>query len=710
MIIMNPSLALLRPGPVRSLRGLIVLLVLAALSSCGILDQNLADNGETGVASDGSQINLKLVNTTSNTVVRSVDSYTTSLIKVKVSSPKVSFPENIIINFSTTVGTISPESGSALTNTAGEATVTLITSNTGGAGVISANANINGTDLSVSYNFSVTESRFQSGGDGTSGGDGLSGTDAPVDTTTPVVTAPAPNTVVIGTVEFTSVQPEVMALKGTGGQGLAESSIVTFRVVDEDGLPVANQVVNFSLNSTLGGLRIYPTSRVTDSSGKVSTFVYSGSVATTVRVTATTIVTATDGNNYEISTQSDKLVVSSGLPDQNSFSLAFSTFNPEGAEWVGSAISVTARVADQFNNFVPDGTAVYFTAEGGTIQPFCLTKKGGCSVEWVSGQPVPSDHRVTIMATAIGNESFVDMDADGYYTNADGEPFLDRNRNNVLDEPFTDTNGNNRFDEPFTDTSLDGNYDPGEAFVDHNNNGVYDGAGNNPAGETVFTDSNGNGNFDGSGRLPSGENYIDINGNAQFDGGGFSDLPEAYLDANENGQYDLGEYFVDSDGNGIFNTSGDGKFTGILCQPGSNCSTDRTIYIRQSGVIISSGSTALINVIGTTGTIYASNTVTPDTNTLNVSGTAASLNIRITDRAGQIMPSGTVVTVIVGEDTGNPTSTDIRDIFTVKNSYLAQDSSFFTIVSDEGTGSKPIKIKVVTPLGQESSVAFTLIE
>lgn len=692
------------------LGGLLVVYMANLLSGC-ILTEDTASQGETVTARDGTKLTLELANADTGQIVRSVDSFTTSKLKATLVTPGNVSRENVIISFSSSLGTITPDSKTALTNSNGVAAVNLTAEDKGGAGSVSASVQTQTASLTVTYNFTVIEN-----GAGGNGGTGdLTGSDAPTDGSgDPVTQDPAPEAAIIGTIEFVDAEPSLMAIKGTGGQGLSESSVVTFRVIDENGQPLSDKLVNFELNSDVGGLRVYPTSRVTDSRGYVSTFVYSGTVATSVRVTASSVVTATDGNSYTVSSQSDKLVVSSGLPDQDSFTLALSTYNVEGADFLGREVSVTAQLADQFNNFVPDATAVYFTSEGGSIEPYCFTHRGKCTVKWVSGNPIPSDHRVTIMAATIGNESFIDVDSNGYYNDADGEPFKDGNGNNRFDEPFTDTNGNGIFDEPFTDASGDGNYDPGEVFVDYNNNGVYDGNANNPAGETTFVDSNGDGEYDGSGFYPAGDTYTDVNGNGLFDGPGFIDVAEVYLDENENDQYDTGEYFIDSNGNGIFDSSGDGKFTGNICQSGSNCSTDKTIYISNSAILVTSGSHARIALVdANTGTIYASNYLVADTNTINIRDSSVTLDMTIEDSAGQVMPEGTVVTLVVGDSVTADIYDDVRESFVVKNTHNLAETTFRAVLADEFISHDEVsslKIKVVTPSNEETSMVINLIE
>ncbi|MEO5702636.1 MAG: Ig-like domain-containing protein [Gammaproteobacteria bacterium] len=257
----------------------------------------------------------------------------------------------------------------------------------------------------------------------------------------------------LGSLVFDSAVPTNIALQGTGGSGRSETSIITFIVRDAAGNPFGGQAVQFVLNTSVGGLTLSPTSAISGSDGKVQTIVTAGTVATAVRVTATLVANG-------ISTQSDLLIVSSGTADQNSFSLSAETLNPEAFNIDGVQVPITIRVADHFNNPVPDGTAVSFRTEGGSIGPSCTTVSGVCSVNWTSQNPRPSDGRVTILATAIGEESFTD-------TNGNGR----KDAVSVALDPFTD------LAEAFVDNNEDGTFNNGaEEFVDFNSNGTRDSA------------------------------------------------------------------------------------------------------------------------------------------------------------------------------------------------------------------------------------------
>jgi hypothetical protein len=255
----------------------------------------------------------------------------------------------------------------------------------------------------------------------------------------------------IGSIAFVSATPAQIALQGTGGAGRQETSTVIFEVKDSSGGPRADADVTFSLDTNVGGITLTPTTAKSDAQGRVQTIVNAGTIHTTATVTAKIASPA-------ISTQSSQLTISSGLPDADSFSLAVQCNNVEAWDYDGVVVPVTARLSDRFNNPPPDGTAVTFTAEGGSILSDCpggtvaTTSEGGvCGTNWRSSNPRPTDGRVTLLATATGEESFSDVNGDGLFTSVDqfnqaaqpqdlGEPFRDDNEDGVrqASEPFLD--------------------------------------------------------------------------------------------------------------------------------------------------------------------------------------------------------------------------------------------------------------------------------
>jgi hypothetical protein len=263
---------------------------------------------------------------------------------------------------------------------------------------------------------------------------------------------------VIGSIIFESATPTNIALRGTGSATHPETSTVVFRVLDQAGGPRVGTTVNFSLNTTVGGISVSPATAVSGADGRIQTVVQGGTVATTVRVTATV-----QGVSPTLATQSSQLTVTTGIPDQDSFSLAVACHNVEAWDLDGTVVAVTARLSDRFNNPVPDGTAVTLQTEGGSIVSQCQTTGGlgACSVNWTSSNPRPGTHlagdmragRATILATAIGEESFTDTNGNGSFDNGElfadiAERYLDENENNTRDasEPIYDFNNNSTYD------------------------------------------------------------------------------------------------------------------------------------------------------------------------------------------------------------------------------------------------------------------------
>lgn len=270
-----------------------------------------------------------------------------------------------------------------------------------------------------------------------------------------ILTAAATVTILpaeLGSIQFISATPSVI---GITGSPIGSQAVVVFQVFDNTGGPVRSTPVSFSLSSPVGGTLLNPTSATTDANGRVQTVVRAGSAQTVVRVIAST-VNATSG--ITITSQSESLVISTGIPDQDSASISVERFSIEG-NCDGQTNVITMRLADRYNNPVPEGTAVTFTAEGGSITAQCFTGDpladggSGCSVTQVVQNPRPSNGRVTVLSTGIGEESFTDSNGNGFFNSGEpfmdlGEAFLDLNENGVRDsiEPIIDANGNQSFD------------------------------------------------------------------------------------------------------------------------------------------------------------------------------------------------------------------------------------------------------------------------
>ncbi|GAC34127.1 Ig-like domain-containing protein [Paraglaciecola polaris] len=273
----------------------------------------------------------------------------------------------------------------------------------------------------------------------------------------------------IGSLAFVSADPSSLVLRGTGGQNSSSVSTLVFQVNGALGNPLAQQDVTFSLNTQTGGLTLSSTSGLTNSQGQVSTRVTAGDVPTSVRVTAEVVTESGD----TIITQSDLLSVNTGLPDQNSITLSADNLNPEALDIDEQQVNLVVRLADTFNNPVPDGTAVNFTTEGGSIDGSCTTVSGACAVTWVSANPDVPDHRVTILATAIGHETLFDSNGNNIYDDGDGPGFNDGTDNGLSTSLYGQT-GFVDIGEAWRDDNEDGDRDTGEIFLDYNANGSFD--------------------------------------------------------------------------------------------------------------------------------------------------------------------------------------------------------------------------------------------
>ena len=233
----------------------------------------------------------------------------------------------------------------------------------------------------------------------------------------------------VSSISFVSSSPQIIYLKGTGN---TESSDVTFRVKDETNNGVPNQTVLLETTTQAGGLTLDGVSAVgstppqvtklSDSNGDVIVRINSGTVPTPVRVKATL-----QGSN--ISTVSSALAIAVGLPSQLNFSLAQGTHNIEGFDIQGTANTYTILAADRLGNPVPDGTAINFVLEaGGQVQAIKTTALNGsglasATANFASASPVPSDGRITVVAYALGEESFLDLNGNNVYDA--GEPYQD---------------------------------------------------------------------------------------------------------------------------------------------------------------------------------------------------------------------------------------------------------------------------------------------
>jgi hypothetical protein len=414
---------------------------------------------------------------------------------------------NVVVTFTSTDkgGTFVPASGTALTGADGVAQVGLPAGSLAGAFTVSASATVDGRALISPVNYSVafpvlslsaievTPSPLSAGGNASisvtvmNGGSpyttplavsfasscvtaGKATIDAQVTTRNGVATASysdaacaSVDTITAsvtlggatvtqsgsltvmsasaGSIKFVGTDTPNIALKGTGGVGRQEFAVLTFQVFDDTGHPAVGKGVDFEFSYPehaveVFGLSLGPLHGTTDAQGNVSTTVFAGTIPTSVRVRPLI-------SDTEITTLSNLLVVSTGVPDQQHFSLSTETGNCEGWNFDQLCSHVKVGMADHFGNPAPDGTAVNFSAEGGVIEPSCVTTGGFCTVAVYSSNPRPAGGKVTVLAYALGEEDFFDANGDNVYKAADGDTYTKKSPDIFRDddESFAWTTG-----------------------------------------------------------------------------------------------------------------------------------------------------------------------------------------------------------------------------------------------------------------------------
>ncbi|WP_157509282.1 hypothetical protein [Ferrimonas futtsuensis] len=256
----------------------------------------------------------------------------------------------------------------------------------------------------------------------------------------------------IASIQFVSATPDYLQLEGTGG---VRTTTLLFQVLDENGQP--KQGVDVALSAASGEERFSLTTQLarSDNQGMVSVALTSKNLPGPFRVKAEVV-----DSDPLIVAVSQELRVGTGLPDKNSFDISFSVLNPQAWRYNGVRVGINVYAADHFNNPVPDGTAISVVTEGGSVGANCLTENGICNVEWVSQDPRPDDGRVTVTAFIEGEESFDDVNGNGFYDlgewdgDDEHEVFFDHNESGTYDdgtgvstiEPFIDRNHSTDWD------------------------------------------------------------------------------------------------------------------------------------------------------------------------------------------------------------------------------------------------------------------------
>jgi hypothetical protein len=243
--------------------------------------------------------------------------------------------QGIVVTFTQTQGnllTFAPAAATALTDASGKATLDLAATNASNTGAITVQAagSVGTVSLTATKSIQITAGTPASG------------------------TPPVP-----AAINFVGAVPSGTAIvvKGAGGNGRSESAILTFKIVDASNAPINGATVDFTLNADNGGATI---------------------------ASATSAVSNSDGS-VTVTSQSDTLLVSNSLPVAGGFEIVSNKYNLDGQK-TGDIAVISAFVRDQFGNPVPDGVAVSFQTDYGSVATStlggCATVNGTCTVNF----------------------------------------------------------------------------------------------------------------------------------------------------------------------------------------------------------------------------------------------------------------------------------------------------------------------------------------
>jgi adhesin/invasin len=287
--------------------------------------------------------------------------------------------DNVIVNFSTTLGIVSSQATTAGGN--GQATATFT------AGTVAGRATVTATSGTVPGSIVIT-----------------------------ITAGPAKN-LVLHLISNTSI--------GVRGSGTNETSNLTFEARDSNGNlvqdpvpgnPTSGTAVSFTLeNGGLGGGESLSPLRATAVNGQVTTSLQSGTKAGTVKMVA--FIDA-NGNGLpdaqEIVSQAISVTITGGPPWGENLSVAVLPLNIAGLVTFGLKDTITTFLSDRFSNPVPDGTAVSFFSDFAGITGAAVststngTTAATATATLTSQGPVPTDGFVTVTpSTLSGSEARV---------------------------------------------------------------------------------------------------------------------------------------------------------------------------------------------------------------------------------------------------------------------------------------------------------------
>ncbi len=395
---------------IKALKSLMLVCVLGA-AGCGGGGGDPGGSGGGGAAAGALQLQIVTGSSELSKITYTISaSERTARAKVLVKNRSGEPAKNVIVAFSETgpgLLKFSPESKTALTNSNGEAEIDVepLSANSIGATTVAATASLTNGDVTGSQNLQVTS--------------------AVVEGVDPQLVASALN--------FLSVDPsdKSIVIAGSGGNNRSESAILRFRVVDNNGDPVKDVNVNFSV-IPVGAVTLNISAAKSNADGIVTTSVSSKSTPTAVIVRAGVV-------GRDIYSQSDQLTVTTGIATARGFDLSASKYNLD-RDLSGDSSTIRVAVIDANGNPVSDGVPVIATTDFGRVgtsgRGGCTTSNGLCSVDYQVQNPRPADGQLVnvTVSTQVGTGQQISDSLGFTVTSVGWLDLYDVNQSNVVND------------------------------------------------------------------------------------------------------------------------------------------------------------------------------------------------------------------------------------------------------------------------------------
>jgi Bacterial Ig-like domain (group 1)/Fibronectin type III domain len=346
-----------------------------------------------------------------------------------------------------------------------------------------------------------------------------------------------------GSIQFVSAVPQVIGIQGSGQ---SESSTITFAIKDINGNPVADgTTVTFAMNGPGGGSYIgsiisSQTATASTIKGSASVILHSGSTAGPVTIIATAKVSPTSSST--ISSSSTQVSIGGGVPSAGHWNLSTSQFNLTGLSISGLEATISTYIADRFGNYnILTGTAINFYTEAGAIDAQGITDSTGKSSVILRTQaPNPVDVSNALAGDPVSNRNFAGLAEPWYpggnntYNNNPRDGWVTVLATTMGEEAFLDENGDGLFTRSASASACPDGY-----TCECDNNGAANTYAGHVTGPAACAPTFGASSKRSEGFVDLGEPFYDKNDSGTRDNGAVAGTPfEEFIDANLNGVYD----------------------------------------------------------------------------------------------------------------------------------------------------------------------------